>query len=295
MISIGQIRDSWQSFFYAPESAYSLGIFRIVWGIILIINALLMIGSATRYLGPNGIYPAAVYRRTFGLSRLCVLNLLPQSDWCVYLVISVQMFAAAALAMGWHTRVSALLAFVTLVSLHHRNPSVFHSGDAVLRLITFLFIFSNAGDAYGLDQMVSTNSVEPSPPWCLRLMQLQICIIYLRSCQWKMRGNSWRNGTAVYYPTQVDDYRRRQLPQLLTCWPIVATMTYFTLGLEGSFGFLVWVKELRYPVLLAGLVLHVLLEIFLNLQLFGWIMMSSYLLFVPSQDMHWFIDWLRSV
>ena len=61
----------------------------------------------------------------------------------------------------------------------------------------------------------------------------------------------------------------------------IAAATYGTLAVELSLGTLVWIDEFRYPVLLAGVVLHLALELFLNLQLFGWIMMVSYLEPIP--------------
>jgi hypothetical protein len=45
------------------------------------------------------------------------------------------------------------------------------------------------------------------------------------------------------------------------------------------------VKEFRFAVLLCGFAFHLVLEYFLNLQLFGWTMMCCLLLFVTATDL----------
>ena len=65
--------------------------------------------------------------------------------------------------------------------------------------------------------------------------------------------------------------------------------TWTTLAIESALGVLVWFKELRYPTLIAGVCLHLGLEYALNIQLFGWIMMTSFVIFIPPPDMEWVI------
>jgi hypothetical protein len=51
----------------------------------------------------------------------------------------------------------------------------------------------------------------------------------------------------------------------------------------------VWVPALRYPVLLAGVTLHLLMEVFMNLQLFGVIMIVCLALFIEPHDLEAFL------
>jgi hypothetical protein len=46
-------------------------------------------------------------------------------------------------------------------------------------------------------------------------------------------------------------------------------------------------------VLLAGLLLHLGLEYSMNIQLFQWIMLSAYVLFVDPRDVRRAIEWTR--
>jgi hypothetical protein len=54
------------------------------------------------------------------------------------------------------------------------------------------------------------------------------------------------------------------------------------------------VQELRYKVLWAGVMLHVSLEYAMNVPLFQWIMLSSFVTFVYPADVVRAIDWLHA-
>ena len=110
-------------------------------------------------------------------------------------------------------------------------------------------------------------------------MQLQVSIIYLRAGLAKLGGASWLNGSAAYYPTQVQEYRRFPLPRVLTGAFWIKLATWGTILIELGLGTAIWVKEFRFAILLCGLAFHLVLEYFLNLQLFGLTMMCCLLLF----------------
>jgi uncharacterized membrane protein YphA (DoxX/SURF4 family) len=275
--------DLWQRFFHCPESAESLGLFRMVWGGLLVLNGSLLLRDGIRFFGPCGLVDWVHFTRAFGRSRFTLFYWLPKTKAAVRLVIWAHIVASFALALGIYSRLSAAIAFVTLVSVHHRNPSVFHSGDSVMRLLTLLLVFSHAGDAYSLDCTFQKQYAAPvSSPWCLRLMQLQVCIVYLRAVWWKLQGRRWIDGTAAYYPTQLDIFRRARLPRILAQRGFIMVATYTVLVTEVALGTVIWIAECLYVVLTCGVILHVVCEIFLNVQLFGWVMLASYLLFVDN-------------
>ena len=43
-------------------------------------------------------------------------------------------------------------------------------------------------------------------------------------------------------------------------------------------------RDLRYPVLLAGVMLHLGLEYSMNIQLFQWVMLTALVLFIDPRD-----------
>jgi hypothetical protein len=288
LIPLATLEQAWREFFFTPEPAVTVAAFRILFGVILVVHGLLLWPHASLWYGPRGFLPYKQYCQIYGRSRFSVFQFLPDSDLTARVVLAVFIAAAVSLSLGILTTVSASLTFVLLVSIHNRNPAVLHGGDDVLRIMAFLLIFSSAGAELSVDRYVSSGQPfvgEYTSPWVLRLMQLQVSIIYLRAGLAKLGGASWLSGSAAYYPTQVQEYRRFPLPRVLINAFWIRLVTWGTILIELGLGTAIWVKEFRSAILLCGLAFHLVLEYFLNLQLFGWTMMCCLLLFVSPTDL----------
>jgi hypothetical protein len=282
MMPLASLEQAWREFFFAPEPAVTVAVFRIVFGVILVIHGLLLWPHASLWYGPKGFLPYTQYFQIYGRSRLTLFQFLPDSDVTVKVVLAVFVAAAASLSIGMLTTVSASLTFFLLISIHNRNPAILHGGDDVLRVMAFLLIFSSAGADLSVDRLASSGQLfvgESISPWALRLMQLQVSIIYLRAGLAKLGGAAWLEGSAAYYPTQVQEYRRFSLPRVLVGAFWIRLATWGTIVIELGLGTAIWVKEFRTVILVCGFAFHLVLEYFLNLQLFGWTMMCCLLLF----------------
>jgi hypothetical protein len=225
--------------------------------------------------------------------RLCVLNWMPATTASVRLLLWVHVIACLCFLLGWHFRIAAVLVFVSLTSLHHRNTFILSSGDTLLRVFSFLAIFSSADAACSVDAWrLGENDFPDVDPWPLRLMQLQISVVYLRTVYWKLRGTTWWNGTAAWYPVWVETYLRNRPSRWLLRTPFLQLATWGTLVAELALGLLIWIRELRPAVIVAGLLMHGVFEVVLNLQLFGWIMSVGLLLFVSPASAESWLAWL---
>lgn len=67
------------------------------------------------------------------------------------------------------------------------------------------------------------------------------------------------------------------------------------LATELLLGIAVWIRELRYPVLALGLAMHLTMDWFMNLHLFGATMIASLLLFVDPASVGGALRVLRIV
>ena len=119
-------------------------------------------------------------------------------DPTVTLVLYLLAFPVAALVLlGLFTRAALVATFLTLISLHHRNPYVEGGGDAVLRALMFWMIFVDAGARLSLDVRLGRRPArELIPAFPVRVLQLQIASIYLFAFLTKT-GPSWRDGSAI--------------------------------------------------------------------------------------------------
>jgi uncharacterized membrane protein YphA (DoxX/SURF4 family) len=290
MLSLQNLPGYWNQFFHAPESTLVLAVFRLAFGVLLLVNACLFWRAAAFCFYPAGALSLEDRQPAFKDTAWSLFNHLPPTKGAVHFVLLLNFVGAIGLLFGFYTRLSAALVFITLTSLHARNIFMLNGGDDVQRLLSFFLIFSHAGGALSVDAWLAGVPEAVAAPWALRLMQVLVAIIYLRTTYWKLHGATWRAGSAVYYALSLRDYQRRKLPRWLAQPWFYRAATYGTLVLEGALGALLWFDPLRYPLLLAGLVLHLGLEYFMRIGLFQWTMLTGLLLFLKPADLH---AWLK--
>jgi len=287
VITLAAVAAMWNGFFHAQEPPHTLALFRILFGALLLINTLLLARDARVWLGPDGVLGHHEFRRVYGHSRFTLLRYLPPTQASVTAMLVAHLVAATALMVGWHTPWSAAAVYVTLTSLQHRNPLICYGADDVMRIMALLLIVSGAGDVASVDRWLADRSGQAPPErtvWATRLMQMEVSIIYLQAFLAKFSGESWRTGTAVYYAVQVPKYQRFRLPRFASTLGWSRLMTWSTIAIEGALGPLIWIREFRPAVLTAGIGLHVAMEAFMNLHLFGPTMIICLLLFLdPGQ------------
>lgn len=281
MVSLSALLTAWSDFFHAPESCAPQVLFRILMGLLLTVNAVLLWPLVSDFYASDSVWNVQAWERRQRGLRFCLLHWLPQTTTSVRWLLGIHLLACIAFLAGLQFRVSALVVFLTLTSIHHRNAYVLSSGDTLLRLFSFLAIFSAAGESCSVDAWVQGREGFPVvDPWPLRLMQVLVAIVYVRTVLWKLRGQRWRDGTAAWYPVWVDTYLRRRPPEWLLRAPFIQVATWGTLLTEFALGTMIWIREFRVPVILTGIAMHLVFEMTLNLQLFGWTMITGLLLFV---------------
>jgi hypothetical protein len=286
-----RVVSAWDRFLFEPVSPVPVAVYRILFGVILLLNGLFLLPDATTLYGPTGVLPPDVARTLPHANGLNLLAWLPPTNGWLYAFLAVYLVAAATLTIGLLTPVSAAVVFLCLVSLHHSNLIVLNSADTFMRLASFYLIFSAAGRAVSVDRWLRVRRGleppgEPAPasPWAQRLIQVQLAIAYLATVYAKLHGFPWVYGTAVFYVTRVREFDRFPVPYLFDHLWTIKLLTWGTLVVEFALGALVWFRDLRYPVLLAGVMLHLGLEYSMNIQLFQWVMLSAFVLFTDPRD-----------
>lgn len=271
-----------QEFFHAPVDLSSLALFRILIGGLIAADAVSYGRSAELLLHPHGLFPFDTWRKGPDQRYFSVFRWLPASPRSVTGVLLVYALAGFCLSIGLGTRWAAGTAFLMALSLHHRNRYALHSGDALLRVLTFLLAFSDAGRLWSVDALLAPPAVEVGSPVALRLMQIQLAVLYLASVRFKLQGRTWREGTATHYATHLLAHRRRRLPVALDGIGAHRMATWATLAVEVMGGALIWFRPTRYVALVGLIGLHLGLQVLMRMHLFQWIMLAALTLFVPG-------------
>jgi len=279
------IGDRWQAFWFRPEPMYTLGLVRMAFGALAVLWTLWLLPILHDMLGPDGVAPnphQPAIPGNWSVFEIWTSNQAVLIGWAVLLV------SAIALTFGWHSRVAAVLVFVLIVSFLHRDTWVFNAGDSVVRIVALFIALSPCGTALSLDQRRRTGSfwsAQSRPIWPVRLMQVQLSIIYLSSVQIKLTGETWPQGTAVSYALRLVDMQRLPSPDWLTTNALIMNVaTWAALATELAIGVLVWNRRLRPWVLAAGVVMHLMIDIGIIIGIFSYAMFVLYLAWVSPDS-----------
>jgi HTTM domain len=261
---------AWNRFWFAPEPTSTLALFRIAFGAVALAWALSLMPDLAAFYSPNGIDPTqsgpggytAAVALTGGLAA-----------------------AALCLIAGCRTRLASLIVFVGLISLERRSPAVFNSGDGLLRIMALFLALAPAGSSLSVDRWRTARDrfweFPARAPWALRLMQVQLSVVYLGSVWEKLHGAPWTDGTAVSYAMQLQDFQRFAAPDLITHSMLVSSvMSYWTLAVELMIGILVWNRKARPVVLALGIGLHLGIDMTLRIGFFSAAILTAYIVFV---------------
>jgi hypothetical protein len=274
--------EAWRAFWFRPQPAYTLGLVRMAFGAVAIGWTVSLLPDLYALFGPHGVdpqQPEDAYQ--WGVFAIWTSDHALLIGWILLLVSSV------ALMIGWHSRLAGLAVFVLILSFEHRDVWVFNSGDLAVRIEALFLAISPSGAALSLDQVHSTGkfwSAQQRPQWPVRLMQVQLSLIYLASAQAKLSGNALPQGTAVSYALRLPDMLLLPTPHWFTTSALLMNaVTWGALAVELSVGILVWNRRLRPWVLAAGVVMHTMIMITIAVGFFTLAVFVLYLAFVPPE------------
>lgn len=213
-----------------------------------------------------------------------------ETTGAVWAAIGALLIASIAITVGWRPTEWLVLTFVVLVAVQRRNPMILNSGDVLLRDFAFLLAFMPTGAALSVDRWrrhgrAALWTAPNIAPWGLRLIQLQLCVVYFFAF-WSKSGDLWHNGTAVSTVFRIDDITRFGSPSWLTSnVPLIGLFTWATLAIELALATLLWARRLRPVLISLGLLLHLFIDVFVLVGFFGPLMVIGLLSFA---DAEWF-------
>jgi hypothetical protein len=193
--------------------------------------------------------------------------------------------AAAFLLVGVLPRLSAVVAWVLSISFIGINGYLHNSGDNVRNIVLFYLMLCPCAAVWSIQAQKNRNTEENSPvyvhAWPLRLLFVQLMIIYFFNGVYKMLGSHWRDGDVMHYVFANLAWTRFSYAQLWLPFPVIQFLTWSTLVWEVSFPLLVMIPRLRTLALWMGVGFHIGTAVFLKLCAFPFYMICMYLPLVP--------------
>ncbi len=207
-----------------------------------------------------------------------------------YQLFGLLLASVACMTVGLGTRVSTIAALVLASTFHNRLPWLMNGGDYLFRNGLYFLILSPAGATWSLDRLVwnrlcgrPTGGPVLIAPWSVRLMQIQVCIMYFFTGVVKL-GPDYFNGEAIYWV--LNDVAITRWPYALVPVPLLVCrlLSWATLGFELGFSFLVWIRPVRKYLLIVGLLFHLGILAVIEIGWFSQAALCWYVLFVPGES-----------
>jgi hypothetical protein len=211
--------------------------------------------------------------------------------------------------VGWRTRLMNVAVWFLTMCFINRNPVVGNSGDDLLCVSLFLLMLTPSGRALSLDRWLAKRryvkrglplpadwDAPTVPPWGLRLLQIQLCVVYLTTGLAKLRGSiewgdglwpekiagTWWDGTSVYYV--LNNIMRARVAWVEMPIPLWVTyaMTWSAVWWEVLFPVLVLWRRTRWLALWFGIFLHIGIWLMVEVGWFSFYTMALYGAWIPD-------------
>ena len=286
--------DAFDHWVRDPVDPRPLAWFRSWLGLLSLVNLWLLWPDMPMWLSNDGVLPPAAHRELLVDTRISVFMIIGYSDAAIGIIRGLGLAGGLGLWLGILPRCAAFCVWLSAVSYSWRNMDILHSGDNLIRIGAFFLIFAHTEGVFSLLHAVqrwffrqASTEGQPRaslvPAWPQRILQVQLCILYLVAGIWKAMGPTWRNGTAVGFVLQLGEFQRFPIPDFFMTPVMSQLMSYGTLAFELGFPLLVWIPRLRIPVLIAGLAFHAGLDWAMNVQMFQWLITAYYLLWLQPR------------
>ena len=286
--------ETWERFWFREVETSTLALFRIAFAVVVLAWTISLAPALYSFFGDGGILPGHPDAGAGGWGLL-QLDSGPAAVTALYLLLLV---GGLCLLFGFKTRLAAVVVFVCLVSFARRDPWVLNSGDLLVIVLAFSLMLAPSGSSLSVDRWLGARARFWEFPkrslWPLRLIQVQVSLVYFFAVWEKVRGETWNDGTAVSYAFRIEDLERFPVPGFVTeSLLVVNLMTWGTLLVELALAILVWNGKLRPWVLLLGVTLHLGIDYAVRVGFFSWAALVAYIAFLPPETVSVWVYRLR--
>ncbi|NUP06875.1 MAG: serine hydrolase [Polyangiaceae bacterium] len=279
--------DTW----FRPVSARPLAGLRVGLSLILLIHLIWISGDILSLHGSRGIIPwelTDLLRDPWvpGLPTLAkaLLPLGVSEQAAIVLLLSAYAGSLLSLALGFHARLSAFVAWGLHVSLVTSGFASYYGADQLAKTFLFYLVLFPAGRAWTFVSRAAPREAT-IPVGCLRVMQIHLSVIYLAAGLDKATGIQWWNGEAIWQVVSQPIFSTFDLRWLASSPWIAMLAGWGTLIVEIGYVFLVWPRRTRKIWCVATIGLHLGIGLLMGLVFFSGVMilLTGCLFLIPEQ------------
>lgn len=203
-------RDVWDGFREYVRTCLTidtrtLAVFRIVAGLLIILDLLLRARRFTFFYTEDGVVPRALGQDTSPDNAFSVYFFTGDPTLTAVLFV-IQGLIAVQLIIGYKTRIAMILSFLLVISLDHRNMLVTSYADILFRFLLFWAMFLPLGERWSIDAIHAEREPRPRVANVASLAILaQMVYMYFANWLHKAGNELWTSGDATPLIFGLDD------------------------------------------------------------------------------------------
>jgi hypothetical protein len=282
------VMKSWDQFWFKPALPHTLALIRICGGAMLLYTHAVWSVNLTAFLGEDAwldTETVALMNRdaaghNYAWSYLYYVDS-PALLWVLHLV-TLGVFAM--LTVGLFTRVTSVLAWAITIAYCNRLTGTLFGLDQINAFIAMYLMIGDSGGVWSVDawrrRQTGVSAPRVSTNIAVRLLQIHMCVIYLFGGIAKMRGETWWDGSALWYAFASLEYQSLDMTWTVHYRRLLALMAHVTVFWETFYCFLVWPKLTRPLCLAMAVAVHLGIAFCLGMKTFGLAMIIGNLVFI---------------
>jgi len=294
---------AWSRFWFHGSTTEPLEIVRIGIGAAVLFHY----GMATPFLfdlwGDAGWMPpaAALDRLALPWMQSVFFYFTAPWQWAAFHLLFL--LCCAALMVGWRTSWVKWIVLAGQISYDYRNPTLVYGADTIVACLLFMLCLAPVGRAMSLDRarakrVAKRGNLAATPPsdspWagaCIRLMQIQMAVLVLRS---GIEKTGWNGGDAAWPAFTDYEFYNPVIPELLARHDWLADVaTDAAILIAVAFPFLIWQRRTRPYMLAAALSLHLTSAVLAGSVYLSFVMSMGHMSFLRPEWLHRLGAWWK--
>jgi predicted DCC family thiol-disulfide oxidoreductase YuxK len=295
--SFAVFANFWSQIWFEPSTTTPLEIARIGIGSALLVHYAMATPFLFDFWGDTGWLPRDVALLYVDGPWMQSVFFYFSASWQWIAFHALFLFCTAAFVAGWRTSWVKWIVLVGQISYDYRNVTISYGAQSITDCLLFILCLAPIGRALSLDRVRAVRTVKGDgltaslppyiSPWagaCIRLVQIQMAVLFFYSGVEKIRNDTWWHGDAIWSALTTFEFYNPPVVWLLArqYW-LVNFATYGTVLIEIAYVFLIWPRRTRPYMLSAAVLLHVSFVVFLGLVYFSIVMIMGHMSFLQPE------------
>lgn len=268
------------------QRSQGMAILRIMMGFMMLKDFIIYFINREALFGKSGIVPYDFYQKIIKVYHLNFLNYPFSQFSSLFCIIGVAL--SFCFLSNYKTLICGTILFFMVHIIRFRNIFILDGADNLV-WIMLPFVTLYTPNLFFKNRAINTvrRYLNLLLPWAV---MIQMCIVYSTAALYKLEGELWKNGTALFYILRVDEFRPSNLNVWLTQYKVfVIGLTYLTIAWEGLFPFFAFFRRTKYYLFALSLLMHIGIFICMRIDNYSYIIIAAYIVFFTNSEIESFM------